>query len=189
MRTIRQRIFGIDTLAISRHLASRLMRWMVGMCAVLALAGCTVPVVGSTGVGLDSNGDLVGYLAVCEQHIDGVTMYIDDQSGPLHEGRNVGRWASSTPVTSAASWSLTGASRNWNTELAFSKLRPGQPYTMYGWTTDNSGSTADVTFTFEQLQTLKPGQVLYFGGYDERMDKDLQRVGSASDFSNFACGP
>ena len=166
-----------------------MVRWMAGLLGVLVLSGCSVPVVGGIGVGPNSNGDLVGYLAVCEQHIDGATMYIDDQSGSLGEGRNVGRWLSRTAVTSGANWSLGGASAGWDTELALPDLRPDQPYTLYGWTRDDSGSTTDVTFTLAQLRKLRPGQVLYFGGYDEKRDKDLQRVGSPSDFSEFACQP
>ena len=58
---------------------------------------------------------------------------------------------------------------------------------MYGWTRDDSSSTASVNFTLEDLQRLKPGQVLFFGGYDEQRDRDIQRVGSPSDMRNFAC--
>lgn len=166
-----------------------MLRFAALLALTLLLAGCQVPVVGSTGVGVDSQGGIVGHLAVCREHIDGATLYIDDQSGPDGEGRTVGRWQSSSPVVAAATWSLSSTSPGWSSSLPVADLQPHRAYTMYGWTHDDSSSTADVTFTSEQLQSLKPGQVLYFAGYDEKEDKDLQRIGSASDFQDFACRP
>lgn len=162
-------------------------RLIAALGALFALTGCTVPAVGLTGVGLASDGGVVGYLAVCEEHIDGVTLYMDDRSGPWGDGQDAGRWASRVPVTASANWALSGTSPDWTTELALEDLRPDQPYVMYGWTRDDSSSTAPVNFTLKDLQGLKPGRVLFFGGYDEEHDRDIQRVGSPSDMRSFAC--
>jgi hypothetical protein len=161
------------------------IRLIAALGALFALTGCTVPAVGLTGVGLASDGGIVGYLAVCEEHIDGVTLYIDDQSGL--SGQDAGRWSSRVPITASANWSLSGTSQDWITELALQNLRPDQPYALYGWTRDDSSSTASVSFTLRDLQGLKPGQVLFIGGYDEEHDRDIQRVGSFSDMHNLAC--
>ncbi|EAP99724.1 hypothetical protein JNB_06134 [Janibacter sp. HTCC2649] len=54
--------------------------------------------VGTAGIGVDSEGGLIGYLAVCDQRIDGATLYYDDGSAKTPEAREVkvGEWASAS---------------------------------------------------------------------------------------------
>lgn len=65
-----------------RHRTRRTSLVIVTIVGVASLSGCTVPVVGTTGIGVDASGRLVGYLSICEQHIDGVTLYISDPPQP-----------------------------------------------------------------------------------------------------------
>ena len=167
----------------------RLPVLLCSLAPLLALGGCTVPVLGSTGVGMNADGSVVGYLAVCEQHIDGVTLYAEDKGGSSGDGPDTARWSFTEPVTSATSWSFDGTSPGLTTELDPGDLDPKQTYSLYGWTRDDSSSAATVTFTLEQLEALEPGQVLYFGGPDEQNHRDTQRVGSPADFRTFACAP
>ena len=72
-------------------------RLFVTLCAIAALSGCTVPVVGSAGIGVDQEGRPVGYLAVCDEHIDGATLYSEDPAAASAEERSVdgvgdGQW-------------------------------------------------------------------------------------------------
>lgn len=154
-----------------------MLRHLAGMGATVALlSGCTVPVVGMAGVGLDANGEVVGYLSVCEDHIDGATLYLDF-SDP-ERSVDAGTWEAPAPVTRSARWSIDRG------------LQPGREYTLYGWTNDNSAATTSVTFTLEELQDLEPGRVLYYSGHsDGRTGRGDNASATESDFVDVACGP
>jgi hypothetical protein len=62
--------------------------------AVVVLSGCSVEVAGVTGVGLDANGDLVGFIQMCDHHIDGATLYRSDDD-------ELGIWQADEPGDSA----------------------------------------------------------------------------------------
>lgn len=162
-------------------------RSLIVASVILTLSGCTVPTVGLTGVGVNADGDIVGYLEVCDERIDGVTLYVDDESVPRAGRQDAGRWTATPPVTRSASWSLRGPSPNWTAELPLADDVPDRPYAMYGWTFDNSSSTTHVSFTLADVKRLKPGQVLFLGGYDERRDIDVQRIGTPTEMRNAAC--
>lgn len=66
-------------------------------------------------------------------------------------------------------------------------MEPDREYHPYGWTRDDSSSTAEVTFTLALLAQLEPGQVRYFAGHDEKQNADLFKTGTSSDFRAFAC--
>lgn len=130
-----------------------MLRHVAGLGATVALlSGCTVPVVGMAGVGLDANGELVGYLSVCEDHIDGATLYLDS-SNP-ERSVDAGIWEALAPVTRSARWSMTDPSDGWTALTRLTVLQPGREYTLYGWTNDNSAATTSVTFTLEEVQDL-----------------------------------
>jgi len=156
--------------------------------AVAALSGCTVPVVGATGIGVDASGRPVGYLAVCQEHIDGATLYFDDPSKPIEQRSvDVGEWTADRPVTALAVWAMNDEDARWMSTGPLPALKPGRPYVMYGWTKDNSSSTTDVIFTVEQLQALERGKVLYFGGFDEKSHQDRYTTGTPEQFQAQAC--
>lgn len=48
---------------------------------------------------------------------------------------------------------------------------------LYGWTQDNTSSTAEVTFTVATLGAMTPGEVFYFSGYEENPDRDVYTTG------------
>ena len=127
----------------------------VGVLALLPMfaSGCSVPMGGVAGIGVDSAGNPVGYLRVCQDHIDGATLYPAVADGARS------RWAAGRPVTGFARWSLTAPADGWRTEAPWGRLEPGTTYDLYGWTRDNSSSTWHAAFTPEDLADLEPGQV------------------------------
>lgn len=146
------------------------------------LAGCTVPVVGLAGIGVDGRGAPVGYLQVCQDHLDGATVYTDGKDD------DQGSWKTSPAVTDFARWSLTDPGEGWTVETAIGQLKPGVNYILYGGTKDNSSSAAGVMFTKEDLVDLKPGQVLYPSGKANAAGpEDYSTVGSESEFRTNAC--
>ena len=164
-------------------------RLLLTLCAIAALSGCTVPVVGSTGIGVDREGRPVGYLAVCEEHIDGATLYYEDPSATSAEdsGVDAGSWTADTPMTSFSIWSLVEPQEGWTATLPLAELQAGREYSLVGWTRDNSSSTGSVIFDQSQLRGLTPGQVLYQSGYDEKAERHVYTRGSVSEFRAFAC--
>lgn len=132
--------------------------------------GCTVPAV---------------------EHIDGASLYFDDEADPQAEAGSVdaGRWSSKAPVNVASTWSFSSPTSPWTSTEPLASLHSGTTYVLYGWTNDNSGSTAEVAFTLADLKDLRPGQVRYFAGSNAAGDQALYRTGSVSDFRAYACGP
>jgi len=156
----------------------------VSLVAALSflLAGCTVPVVGLAGIGVDDKGAPVGYLQVCQDHLDGATVYTDGKDD------DQGSWKASPAVTGFARWSLTDPGEGWTTKTTLGQLKPGVKYNLYGRTEDASSSAANVTFTKEDLARLKPGQVLYSSGKTNADGtEDLPAVSSESEFRTNAC--
>lgn len=156
----------------------------VGLVTALSflLAGCTVPVVGLAGIGVDNKGAPVGYLRVCQDHLDGATVYADGKDDDL------GSWKASPAVTGFARWSLTDPGEGWTAKTTLGELKPGVKYNLYGWTEDASSSAANATFTNEDLARLKPGQVLYWSGKSNADGtEDLQTVSSEGEFRANTC--
>lgn len=164
-------------------------RLLVTLCAIAVLSGCTVPVVGSAGIGVDQEGRPVGHLAVCDKHIDGATLYYEDTVATSAEDRTVdaGTWTANSPITSFAAWSLNGPHAGWKATLELAELQADREYTLYGWTHDNSSSTGSVTVSGARLREMTPGQVLYQSGYDEKAEQDVYTTGSVREFQSFAC--
>ncbi len=127
------------------------------VAAVVALSGCSVEVAGVTGVGLDANGDLVGFIQMCDHHVDGATLYRSDDD-------ELGRWQADEPVTDFVSWSLSDPGRGWTAERRYSTPSGTDEYSLYGWTADNSWSTEHVTFRLSDLDGMQPGEVMYWNG-------------------------
>jgi len=162
------------------------VRTMAAVSLVTALsfllAGCTVPVVGLAGIGVDAKGATVGYLQVCQDHLDGATVYTDGTDD------DQGSWKASPAVTGFARWSMTDPREGWTTKTTLGQLKLGVKYNLYGRTEDASSSAASVTFTREDLARLKPGQVLYWSGKTNTDGtEDLQTVSSESEFRTNAC--
>ena len=171
---------------VAEHGAVHVVRKLAAVSLVTALslllAGCTVPIVGLAGIGVDNKGAPVGYLQVCQDHLDGAAVYTDGKDD------DQGSWKASPAVTGFARWSLTDPGEGWTVRTTRGQLKPGVKYNLYGWTEDASSSAANVTFTKEDLARLKPGQVLYFSGKTNADGtEDLQTVSSESEFLTKAC--
>lgn len=122
-----------------------------GVCAA-----CTPRGVGATGVGVTGEGDPVGFLYVCDQSIDGVTLYTQESEAEAEAGS----WAAPDPVRGGARWRLD-STPEWDDAAEPVTIAQDEVYVMYGWTDDNSVSTGAVSFTQDDLQDLRPGQVLW----------------------------
>jgi hypothetical protein len=144
---------------------------------VMLTSGCTVPAVGWAGIGVDSTGRPIGYLRVCDKHLDGATVYRDGSEDER------GRWQAGTAVTDVAAWPLTGTAPGWTTQTAFRPPDAGETYLLYGWTTDNSSSAVDVSFTRDDLAALDPGQVRF----PSADDPDTMVVGTEAEFRSREC--
>jgi hypothetical protein len=147
--------------------------------------------VGKAGVGVDAQGRLIGYLAVCDQHIDGATLSFEQASANATDVTEVtaGKWASDQPVSVLAGWSLEGTTDGWTTISALMPLEANRTYSLHGWTRDNSGSALNVTFTPAQLQGLKPGEVYFYDHFDMDKNQDVFATRSPTEFRKAACRP
>lgn len=142
-------------------------------------AACSVPPAAVAGVGVDERGQLVGYLRVCHDHIDGATLYHDEDD-------DLGSWSASEPVTGSATWSLSDPPPDWEVATPLGDLEEGREYSFYGWTDDDSWSAESVTFTLDDLAALRPHQVLYSSGEVDG-ERDVDAVSSEASFARDAC--
>ncbi|MFJ3504421.1 MULTISPECIES: hypothetical protein [unclassified Streptomyces] len=146
--------------------------------AVSLLSGCTVPIAGVAGVTVGRDGTPVGVIAMCEEHVDGATLYADAEDPEAQ--KDLGVWRHGAPLTGLITWSLASPGDGWTVEKPFGRLAPGQVYRLYGWTEDDSWSTSGVSFTTKDLELLTPGQVRY--GSD-----DMVGTVPLEDFREKAC--
>ena len=167
---------------------------LVVCAAATALVGCeTVAGAGSTGMSVDDRGRPVVVFAVCNDHVDGATIYRDRTRGdPKGEGASisVADWEAASPLTpdTARSAGLDTADPSGARSRVGSQepMKPGVAYVAYGWTRDNSWFTGHVEFTLAGLSTLKPGQVLS-QTYVERDDAFVDTVQTYAQFEADAC--
>jgi hypothetical protein len=132
--------------------------------------------------------------ALCNDHIDGATIYRDRTDADPNDGDSsvsVGDWDAVAPVTpdnaTAASLNIAKPSASWRAAGSAEALQPGIRYVAYGWTRDNSWFTGHVEFTLERLSTLTPGQVLT-QAFVEADQRHEDRVEPYSQFAAQACG-
>jgi hypothetical protein len=142
----------------SRLSAAPLLAGLLTTSAMLS--GCTVEIDGVAAVGVDAQGDLIGYIQMCGHHVDGATFY--DTGG--FNGKTKGSWSSVAPVTDFAKWSLADPTDGCTATERFVPPTDGHEYALYGWTTDNSWSARQVTFRPSDIAGLRPGDVLYSRG-------------------------
>jgi hypothetical protein len=158
------------------------------------LAGCeTVAGAGSTGISVDAQDRPVIVFALCNDHIDGATIYRDrTTSDPTGQDASVlvAEWNATSPVTPATAMDATlntvEPSRSWSQVGTSEALRPGVGYTAFGWTSDNTWFTGHVDFTLERLSTMKSGEVLT-QTYDPAKDRAVDTIQSYEQFAAQAC--
>jgi hypothetical protein len=168
----------------------RLMFVPHAVVAAALLSSCTVPAAALAGIGVDAAGHLVGFVRVCDERIDGATLYYDGSSrgATVPASVEVGRWEAQPPVSATAQWSLNAPDSGWTSSKPLAALEPGREYTLYGWTKDNTVSASGVTFTLADVAALKPGQVLHWSGRSGgKPERDLNEVSSRTDFDAKAC--
>ncbi|MFI9123310.1 hypothetical protein ACIGW0_28645 [Streptomyces bikiniensis] len=146
--------------------------------AALLLSGCTVPIAGVAGVTVGEDGSPVGVIAMCKEHVDGATLHTDAEDPEAQ--KDMGAWNHDAPITGLTTWPLSSPGDGWTVAKPFGRLVPGQAYRLYGWTEDDSWSTAAVSFTTKDLEKLTPGQVWYEPG-------DEGRTVPLDDFRTKAC--
>ena len=162
--------------------------------SVATLTGCeTVAGAGATGISVDEQGRPVVVFVLCNDHIDGATIYRDRTEADPKGGDSsvsVADWDAISPVTPDnamhASLNTAEPSRSWHRVGPVEALKPGIGYVAYGWTRDNTWFTGHVEFTLERLSKLTPGQVLT-QTYVEAKDRDEDRVQPYSQFAAEAC--
>ncbi|WP_406416138.1 hypothetical protein OH809_40130 [Streptomyces sp. NBC_00873] len=163
-------------------------RRFVGAVAVgatlIATSGCTVPVDAVAGISVTGDGHLVGVMMICGHHIDGATLYVD--STEVKSQTKMGSWTADRPLTAGlVTWLLDAPAVGWTATKPLAPLTAGTTYALYGWTKDNSWSSASVSFTLTDWDRLTPGRVRY---------DDLSASGGSSptavptaDFTATAC--
>jgi hypothetical protein len=139
-----------------------------GTCLVLVVLGfegCTVPLAGEVAVGLSSAGAPAVAIAICDHHIDGVSIAPDgDDDAPKLAELHF------EPALAAgvSQWSLvsdgTGHSGELSTPLDVSAISRTTKLLPWGWTDDDSYSLDGPTFTASDLAALKPGQFIAYKG-------------------------
>ncbi|MCX4759812.1 hypothetical protein OG562_02165 [Streptomyces sp. NBC_01275] len=167
------------------------IRYAAAACAGAAvlgsLTGCTVPGAGAMGITVTSDGQPVGVLMVCHDHLDGATLYTDTDTGDDTE--DVATWSHPKSLTGFTAWPLATGGGGWTIDRPMpATLERQRTYTLYGWTEDNSWSANEVTFTLAQLAALTPGRVRYYhAGDGSDSDRDGYRTASVGDFRADAC--
>ncbi|NYH92889.1 hypothetical protein [Actinopolymorpha rutila] len=133
---------------------------IVGGAAVtvaVLVSGCGPPGTGTIGVGVDAAGKPVAYLRVCPgEHMDLARL----DAEPLKDSTpSVGAWGARPAVTGSTSWSFDRPDHGWVAKGPAPQLEPGVIYSLSAGAKDGSGTSGYVTFTTEDLQAMKPGQV------------------------------
>lgn len=154
---------------------------VVGLASVV-LSACSVERTGVAGIGVDESGQLIGYIQMCDRHIDGATLYTSNDAKVPSQRVNVylGEWEARDAVTDFARWRLLDPSEGWTALQTYVAPEGTAEFRLYGWTTDNSSSASRVTFRLSDISGLSPGEVLY--GQGEK------QVSTESDFRRAACG-
>jgi len=149
----------------------------------LLTSGCSVSINGVAGVGVDANGQIIGYLKVCHAKAESTHLWTDG------ENRATGEWRPDSPVTDYATWSLDGTSAGWSTPVTQPELTPGVEYWLEGYMSsffEGSTRTVGIRFTLDDLRGLRPGEVLSsVTGFHERPRKT--RVTTVDEFRLTAC--
>jgi hypothetical protein len=142
---------------------------------------------------VDEQGRPVVVFALCNDHIDGATIYRDRTAADPKDGDSsvsVADWDAVSPVTPAtaqhAALNTANPSASWIRIGPGEALQPATRYVAYGWTRDNSWFTGHVEFTLARLSNLKPGQVLT-QTYVEANKRHEDRVQPYSQFAADAC--
>jgi hypothetical protein len=150
----------------------------------LVLTGCTVPSGGVVGVTVDAQGNPVIVVQMCEGHIDGATMYKPDPDPDRMPPQDeiMGRWEVAAPVTGFSQFQLDTGGNGWAVVDTLVGRDPRTPYTIYGWSNDNSWSASHLSFSDRELDDLQPGTVLV-----PETEGDANKTESLADLKTKSC--
>lgn len=143
---------------------------------VALLSACvpsSIPTTGVTGVGIDDQGELIGYIAMCDGHVDGAVLYETD-------GPTLGQWDAPARVEGFATWSLSEPG-DWVAVRTYRAPTGDAEYRLYGGNSDSSASSSHVTFHRRDLSDLTPGQVPYWAGSLKATDEQSFRNEACAD--------
>ena len=152
---------------------------LVSAAAVAVMSGCTVPPVAVTGISIGPDGQPIGVLQGCSQHIDGATVYQTDTD-------HLGSWGIKPAATGFTTWSLLRGGTGWTVTEPLVAIKPDQTFTLYGWTKDNSSAAIPVDFTAADLVALRPAQVRVWSGKISSHG-DVEATLSIEQFKKNAC--
>jgi hypothetical protein len=129
---------------------------------------------------INSSGRLTAVLGWCPGHEpDGLTLYTDDER---QSSVDVADWESDRELAGTyAELPLDRLTPGWRAVRPLPHaLEPRREYVLYGWTKDNSSSTAHVHFTMEALRNDARGTILVWAGHSDANGHDaFLHVGSA----------
>jgi len=170
------------------------MRRWVGIFLATTLGAGTLTSCGVPGGGVIAMmADGTAVVQMCEGHIDGATLYLEDPHVPEGEephDEKFGRWVVDPPVTGFSQFTLAHGGSGW---VLNGRLRARDPKTRYrlaGWTTDASWSTDGLYFSQDELTKLKPGELVgppTEWPEDENAPEPPNRVWTLADFKANAC--
>lgn len=155
----------------------------LALSTALLTSGCSVYINGMTGVGVDEEGRVVGYLQICGSRVTTATLWTEGGDG------RAGQWVPPDDVSDYATWLLDGSSEGWETEIAPPELKAGSTYWLNAWKSnifDGDTRTVNVTFTLDDLEALEPGQVLS-SATDYYAATQRTRVTTVDEFRETAC--
>lgn len=155
------------------------------LVAVAATAGCSVRSGGAIALGIDTDGQPVAYVHMCEGHIDGMTLY-DSDAGE----QKLGTWVAPSPVTSSATVPLVAPPDGWKVTTPLAELQAGVAYSFYGWTGDNSWAAWGPDVTAGDLAALHAGEVTWWDGdWGADGNHPTNAVTTVAEFHQHACDP
>jgi hypothetical protein len=154
----------------------------LALSTVVGVAGCSVPNNGISGITVDGSGNLLGAFAWCDDNPpDGATVY--DPGG--FNGETVAEYHAPALTGHTATVRLDGAAGGWRVKPSAPRLDPTIEYHLYGWTNDNSASTASVSFRTTDRDRLSVGTVLT-QYYDDGQDRWVTGVVPMAEFERLA---
>ncbi|WP_350278865.1 hypothetical protein [Kribbella sp. HUAS MG21] len=167
------------------------MRKWVGAAAAAvvgtsSLTGCGVPSGGILGVMVDGRGEPSIVVQMCEGHIDGATLYLEDPDPDRMpaQHKTMGTWEVSPPVTGFSQFFLDTGGNGWRVAGTLMPREPETRYTIYGWSKDNSWSASHLSFSEHELANLGPGTVRV---PDNEPEAQGNRTVSLADFRTKTC--
>jgi hypothetical protein len=171
-------------------------RLIVLLVCAITLTACSPATTAVMGVSVDAAGGLVGVVAVCSGHTDEARLTVwkmpayTAPSSPAPDTLTTGEWQTDRPATDVSQWSLTTGAP-WTTTQSI-RLVEGFTYELTGIgrgpnKVGNESRASGITFTLADVAALKPGQVRYAAGVDEKSLDSVPAVVNIQDFRATVC--